>query len=295
MNEIGWLPAKHSPFGTPIAAKSASNAGREESNFAAFLANSDNGEQQSELNTSPRAPAAIPINKSASNSVLGEASPGGDLKTSSNIMDERASYSTASQLRDSAIAFDARPIVGPASFAHTPDTVFGQMGFIDRGEIAAVQAYFAASIDGDESQYFLNLHRSESVSRAVSALISQAATLPANAMAPSQGIQSNRLDPPSMPQAERSLTNAGLQPEASGRQSNRSASTAAVFPLHMLAAQSPAFAQLLASPSEYRLVIRGQRLSEDQRNEVLRAVRGGLAEFGMPTRPIAVFERDGLS
>ncbi|MEO0830708.1 MAG: hypothetical protein AAFY03_09640, partial [Pseudomonadota bacterium] len=57
--------------------------------------------------------------------------------------------------------------------------------------------------------------------------------------------------------------------------------------------RSPAFAQVLASPSEYRLVIRSLRLSEDMRDLVLRAVRSGLAEFSLPQMPLSVFEQKG--
>ncbi|MEL7218533.1 MAG: hypothetical protein AAGK01_08900, partial [Pseudomonadota bacterium] len=105
-----------------------------------------------------------------------------------------------------------------------------------------------------------------------------------------RSIQSASTSPAAQPAIGNSTKAAG---ESGAQNASRANSSATVLPVQMASTQSPAFAQVLATPSEYRLVIRSLRLSEDMRDLVMRTVRSGLAEFGLPQMPLSVFEQKG--
>ncbi|MEO1221739.1 MAG: hypothetical protein AAFY42_10385 [Pseudomonadota bacterium] len=302
MNEIGWLPAKHSPFGTPIQPQEPAKGRKEGEDFAAFLSDGNAGDAQQ---TKPgdmtgigsRAPATIP-QSAATSEALG--SQDALISGSENapvffaaIANGQARYDATNQVSDTAVAFNERPIVGPASFSHTPDEVFGAVKGVDTAQLAAARADFAGSIGTEDGHVVLKPDQPSIATRSVSPAPPSTAPVPGTATATVQGQRTVALEGASVPQAGSNSASAQPNMEATVKSDGRLSKSTPTLPLNMTAAQSPAFAQLLASPSEYRLIIRSQRLSEDMRELVLRAVRSGLAEYGLPNRPLEIFEQEG--
>lgn len=81
-------------------------------------------------------------------------------------------------------------------------------------------------------------------------------------------------------------------------QSTRSASTqgqaraapAAAPPAFWTHTAAPAFAQLIASPSECRISLRGQRLSDAERSQLIADVSATLRHLGLPFNPIQLIQ-----
>lgn len=288
MNEIGWLPAKNSPFGSPAETQKASDTKDKSETFAAFLAKSDQAQRdqapqrankRQAAPSTTRAPASIPQSAVTREGTNSQNTP------TSGLAAQQASYSAAPQVSDTAVAFNARPIVGPASFSHTADKVFAPIEGVDSEQFAAARASLGSHLGIDDGHLFIKADQPSNLVSAISVSAPRAAPVPGTAIAAATAPKNARIDAPAPAQIS------GNSAKASTASSGRTASAAPVLPLQMTAAQSPAFAQLLASPSEYRLVIKGQRLSQDQREQVMRAVRSGLAEFGLPALPLAVFDQ----
>jgi len=321
MNEVGWLPAKNSPFGKTVEIqKSGNGAGKSES-FAAFLSEGGapaNGKasgaanvQAQQTGSLPRAPASVPQSAvDPTNAGAQDAftlSSGNQPAFFAASAQGQASYNAAPGLNDEAIAFNARPIVGPASFGHSADDVFSAVEGVDNEAFAAARAELRGSIGFAAGHLVVTPDRAGSQqdnrlgiqpgngSMPVSASTPRSAPVFGTASATSQGAKAVRIDAPLQPLVSGNSAKGNAQNETNSRSSDRASSSAPTLPVHLSAAQNSAFAQILASPSEYRLVIRGQRLSEDMREHVLRAVRSGLAEFGLPTLPLSVFDQEGRS
>ena len=302
MNEIGWLPAKNSPFGTPVQPQEPSKGRKEGENFAAFLSDGNAGDAQqtkpaSATGIGSRAPASIPqsATKSETLSSQNALNPGGEDAPVffAAIPNGQARYDATNQVSDTAIAFNERPIVGPSSFSHTPDEVFAAVEGVDTAQFAAARADIAGSIGIEDGHVVLKPDQPSIAARSTSPAPPRTAPVPGTATATVQGQMAAALEGASATQAGSNSASARLNVEAAAKSDGRLSKATPTLPLNMAAAQSPAFAQLLASPSEYRLIIRSQRLSEDMRELVLRAVRSGLAEYGLPNRPLEIFEQEG--
>jgi hypothetical protein len=299
MNDIGSLPAKHPPFGTPLQPQDTGKRQKGDSNFAAFLAD---GEAQptrtaEQTGSVPRSPAMIP-----QSAVTREGSGSQDALTSglksapaffAAIAAGQTRYNAAPQVSDQAIAFNARPIVGPASFSHSPEEVFAALEDVNGAQFAAARADVAASVGIDEGHVVLKLDQPSVAQRSTAAATPKTTPAPGTASPTIQAFKARQIDATLQPPQIGNSAKSGANLEASTRSTSRQSSSAPVLAVHLTGAQNPAFAQLLASPSEYRLVIRGQRLSEDMRELVLRAVRSGLSEYGLPNRPLEIFEQEG--
>lgn len=313
MNEVGWLPAKNSPFGKTVETqKSGNGAGKSES-FAAFLSEGGapaNGKASGAANVRaqqtgsvPRAPASVPqsavdpTNAGAQDALT--LSSGNQPAFFAASTQGQASYNAARGLNDEAIAFNARPIVGPASFNHSADDVFSAVEGFDNEAFAAARAELRGSIGFADGHPVITTDRpgnqQSNASVTVSASTPRSAPVPGTATATAQSTRAAQTDVPAQPMVAGNSAKDSALNERSAKGASRATSSAPTLPVHIAAAQNPAFAQILASPSEYRLVIRGQRLSEDMREHVLRAVRSGLAEFGLPTLPLSVFDQEGRS
>ncbi len=85
----------------------------------------------------------------------------------------------------------------------------------------------------------------------------------------------------------RSVSNS--EPHTSNTQGTRSSTQTQVPALQR--AQSPAVAQLLASPSDYRLMIRGKSLSESERDYVVREINLALTQLGLALQPVRVMHQ----
>ena len=288
MNEIGWLPAKNSALGSAIETPKKGGVQDKGETFAAVMANGGSARQQTvkrELaGSTTRAPASIPQSAVtregvASKDTLASGSP------PANLTAQQASYSAAAKVSDTALAFNARPIVGPASFSHTADAAFTPVEGVDATQFEAARANLGSHLGIDDGHLFIKADQPGNLASAISVSAPRAAPVPGTAIAAATAPKTARIDAPAPAQIR------GNSAKASNASTDRTASTARAAPLQMAATQSPAFAQLLASPSEYRIVIKGQRLGQDQREQVMRAVRSGLADFGLPTLPLAVFDQ----
>lgn len=57
-------------------------------------------------------------------------------------------------------------------------------------------------------------------------------------------------------------------------------------PIHGLQSASLTVAQLIATPSEYRIIVRGQVLSSAERDQLIEDMNLSLAQFGLPFQPV---------
>ncbi len=296
MSNIGWLPPKHSPFGTTQAAPQPQRAernGGSGSKFAAFLNGDAQGKNRAEQTqesrgTSQSVPSSISqsaVNRDEAGAQVGLNSP--------TMLEDQASYRAAPDVSDNAIAFSARPIVGPASFSHTPETISAPINGIDSPEFAAMRAEIVGSFGIMDGHRVFNQYSNATPAGLFEPAATRTTPVPGYAIAATSGLQSAQVDAPGLAQIGSSSAKASAGQEQSTRAASRTANAAPIQSLQMWSAQNSAFAQLLASPSEYRVMIRGARLSEQQRDQVMRAVRSGLSEFGLPSKPLEVFEREG--
>lgn len=298
MNEIGWLPTKNSPFGTAVEPQKTDPKQKANGDFAQVLAGTGSQAQQEarisqRSGLSTRAPASIPqsaVSPEGANGQDALASGIGAASIAQALNAQQAAYNSGSHVSDEAVAFNARPIVGPASFNHSPDEIFLAVNGGDTAQFAAARASLASSIGMQDGHIVLTQDQPGQIGRLpVSA---SPTTLPSSGIA-SPGVKdlnTTRVEPAALPQISGNSAKAEISSEAIARTGNRAASSAPVLQLSLAAAQSPAFAQLLANPAEYRLVIRGGRLNQDQREEVLREVRSALAQAGLPDLPIDLID-----
>ncbi|MEP1422309.1 MAG: hypothetical protein ABJK59_11120 [Erythrobacter sp.] len=293
MNEVSWLQPKNASQPAHSQPKKTDDATDNRANFTAFLSGDNDGGGMGS--------AVVPLGASDHSAVDRAGAGVRDALTSSidraavffaAMQKGQLGYSAASQVSDEAIAFNARPIVGPASFNHSPDEIFTAIDGIDGEEFAAARAAIAGSI-GLEGRHAITTPESAGGVQPTSAATPRSAAAAGNEIAPTQGGWAAVVDAPVQPLVGGDTAKFGNNSEANVRNSSRTASAAPLLPTQMAAAQSPTLAQVLATPSEYRLVIRGHRLSEDMRELVMRAVRGGLAEYGLPQMPLAVFDQEG--
>lgn len=313
MNEVSWLQPKNASQPAPSQPQKPDGAADKGTNFAAFLSGENHGSgavganQQGQLSgQTARAPAIIPSGSLNESAVDRAGAGASDALTIGNNRAPaffaatsvgQVGFRAAPQVSDEAIAFNARPIVGPASFSHSPDEVFAAIEGVDAEAFAAARSALAGSLGVEDGHLAITPDAAE-INNAGRVQSTKAATprstpVPGSAVASTQGGRAAGVDALAQPLAGGNSAKSSNTSEANARGSSRTASTTQLLPVQMAAAQTPAFAQVLATPSEYRLVIRGQRLSEDMRELVMRAVRGGLAEYGLPQMPLAVFEQEG--
>lgn len=308
MNDISWLGQTNAPEQRPVERQKTGDGESEKgskASFAAFLTGDgvepSRAQAQAQLaSQTPKTLANIPATAVDPTSVhardaLSTQSRGVSVFFAST-QNGPVSFRAVAQVNGEAIAFNARAIVGPASFAHTPDDVFSSLENLNAKTFAGAREAFIASMGVEAEAIGLALNSPSigyrSSDRPSGVLMRSTVPAPGGTIAPAlgRGVQSA-----SNSAAVQSVvgTTTSVVSDTSAQTAPRASHSAPALPVQMASTQSPAFAHILATPSEYRLVIRSLRLSEDMRDLVMRTVRSGLAEFGLSQMPLSVFEQNG--
>ena len=297
MNDIGSLPARLFPFGSDqVAPENEPRVKRDkpDTGFAKLLEEPQGKEPQAavQANHNLLAPAngkpdraeqakAADARQVTSQSENAPTVPLGNAATETN-------YNAETDIGDSAVSFGARPIVGPTSTQHSREEPLLADPEISAPELADLQAKMASQLE--------TLEQSAAPSQRGVGTFSQVGTMapiastPAQALSAAQGpIAPRSVAAPIV--APISNQQAGQAQSIQSPQKVTAAATARFVPTS--SAQTPAFAQLLASPSEYRLIIRGQKLSESEREHLMREINSALMQLGLPFHPVHMTHQDG--
>ena len=189
-----------------------------------------------------------------------------------------------------AIAFDARPIVGPASI----DADVSQRPFQDdfhrtfetgghrAGLKRAALLPTAAAFNQMPQPGQLTVSTATAGPRAGGAVIGQTAKFGASPVAPSLVTPTG----PAMASVPQGKTS---QPAISSGTANGSAPAQFSAPLNT---RAQLLAQLLTTTDEYRVVVRGTTLGRAEELDLAKAIRSVLRAQGLPDRPIVVSVMD---
>ena len=297
MNDIGSLPARLFPFGSDkVAAENEPQVKRDkpDTGFAKLLEEPQGEEPQA----AGQGKHNLSRPASGKNSMAGQArvTDARQATSQSENADATAlgepapetSYNADTDIGDSAVSFGARPIVGPTSTQHSREEPLLADPEISAPELADLQAKMASQLE--------TLEQSAAPSQRGVGTFSQVGTMvpivstPAQALSAAQGpIAPRSVAAPIV--APISNQQAGQAQSIQSPQKVTAAATARFVPTS--SAQTPAFAQLLASPSEYRLIIRGQKLSESEREHLMREINSALMQLGLPFHPVHMTHQDG--
>ncbi|GAA4044766.1 serine/threonine-protein kinase [Parerythrobacter jejuensis] len=211
-----------------------------------------------------------------------------DLERGIELESARHRYTLQVHVGDRALAFNARPLVGPAAaeFSSTlvADGVQGTAA-LAAGPAAGQQAgQTIAALDGVSVEPDFMLNATDE--RHAAARFARSATVAANTTA----IPTSRAVPagPSQQSAPQQATQRvadntrALDP---ARPAEAARSPAMSLPMQ---ARAQLFAQLVAAASEYRVAVRGAQLSQADNDRLIADIRAALRSYGLADLPISL-------
>lgn len=200
-------------------------------------------------------------------------------------------YIAHPEIGDDAVAFGARAIVGPSFVLFETEniaSVYSQLAYPE--EIDALPPRFAEQGLRKPSKAFAGRPQpGHAVAGLNSSAIIQTTIQVTSPIVSTQMSRGQLAAASSVFSLDRPVVDTGPRiGNAQGTKSSTQTQTAT-----MQAAQSSTVAQLLASPSEYRLTIRGKRLSESESENVVREISLALTQLGLALQPVRVMHQKG--
>ncbi len=207
------------------------------------------------------------------------------------IKAEERSYSLEVEIGNDAIAFNARPIVAPTATAQ--DNASQSLENVrEMSQSRAEQVAASAGGPKDTTPPAPPPSQLGSLS-SPSRTDQNLSTLNANSQIArtqnqpkvSIGLQTPSSDLASQAPAENRSSRLHSQPHS---RAENIAKHRGIQTLQSIQTNSPVFAQILAKTGEYRLIIRGTQLSQEDNQRLQREVRTALISMGFPERPINI-------
>lgn len=199
----------------------------------------------------------------------------------------RKHFSAEASVSDHAVAFASRPLVAPAAVQHRSKVEHvlpaqGQPTIIGSELENALDQMVLLELGGDRAN--VNF-----VTTSVQPRAGKPAATGDQAPSPTPFRATNGAPLPGSPSAITSLANRTSQHavlRSSGAAQN--AKSAPMQTTHHLQSSNPLFAQLVPNSSEYRILVRGQRLGDLDRDHLIQSMSLTIAQLGLPMQPVHI-------